>query len=41
MIAERWASRFLPPDVNESNLDFTVIDKNTIRFWAWGDKECR
>jgi DNA polymerase III subunit alpha len=24
--------KVLPPDVNESNLDFTVIDKNTIRF---------
>jgi len=28
----RMGIKVLPPDINESNLDFTIIDKNTIRF---------
>ncbi len=28
----RMGIKVLPPDINESDLDFTIIDKNTIRF---------
>ncbi|CUS88029.1 DNA polymerase-3 subunit alpha [Candidatus Kryptonium thompsonii] len=28
----RMGIKVLPPDINESNLDFTIIDKKTIRF---------